>query len=444
MFLSWIIATIVSINCFANVYIEIRTYDRIINLTYWDENILPQNLKLGRYDSVKLEYSSTDFSMIELLATFPLVWPYFLDVIDGDSITIEAQIDKVDIQFKNLGRIYRKREIFEKKRLDYYEKWRTFGGKNSKNYINRSVNIFFEICESSVQYFNDVDENWILLEKFKATGGSAVFKAENGINNSKALNSIMLDSIIGYLEYDHLLNNPLAVNFLSRLAEASIKYNSKELTYSYLYDYFINKVPKSKAKDILLLKMSRYSDSTTISKKLFRDSTYFLNWSLALTKIEENRQKQKSIQLAKSNLYNSVIRYNDTNIILDSLLKENSDKPVLIDIWASWCAPCIEEFKNYPEILKKYADKVNFIFISIDKNHDSWKKAHTKYTKDEKMTQSVRVDSYAGKFYIGGKVFEVAAIPRYIFFDKHSILIDDNAPKPSDPLFQKLLDRYID
>jgi thiol-disulfide isomerase/thioredoxin len=442
----WMMTIVFITNCYANVYIEIKTYDRIVQLTYWDENLLPNYLKLGRNDSTTLEYNSTDFSMIDLLATFPIVSNFYVDVITNDSLIIEAHNDRVDFHFKNVGKLYRQRELFDKKRLLHYEEWKTLGDKNSKIYISKKIDVFWKVFKSSVDSFSNLDENnnWLLLEEFKAVGGSAVTKAENGNTNSKEINNKIIDTIIGYLEYEHLINNPLAVNFLSRLAEAGKKYNSRELTYYFYYDYFKYKIPKSKAKDIILLKMSRYLDSTEISKIVFRDSTYFFNWNLALTRLEENMQKQRNIALAKSNNFNNAIRYTNENIVLDSLLKAYLNKPVLIDIWASWCSPCIEEFKNYPDILAKYADKVHFLFISIDKNHDSWKTAHAKYMINNKIAASVRINFFDGKLYIGGKIFEVATVPRYILLNKNSTLIDSNAPKPSDPLFIKLIDSYID
>ena len=33
----------------------------------------------------------------------------------------------------------------------------------------------------------------------------------------------------------------------------------------------------------------------------------------------------------------------------------NDNKPILIDFWATWCAPCIAEIPNYNELNAKYA-----------------------------------------------------------------------------------------
>lgn len=42
------------------------------------------------------------------------------------------------------------------------------------------------------------------------------------------------------------------------------------------------------------------------------------------------------------------------------------EKAVLINVWATWCAPCIEEFPDIVEIQRKYEDQLRVIFISAD------------------------------------------------------------------------------
>ena len=49
-------------------------------------------------------------------------------------------------------------------------------------------------------------------------------------------------------------------------------------------------------------------------------------------------------------------------------LSENTGTgPIVINFWATWCIPCIEELKHMKNIYKKYSEKnVQFLAIAID------------------------------------------------------------------------------
>jgi len=70
-------------------------------------------------------------------------------------------------------------------------------------------------------------------------------------------------------------------------------------------------------------------------------------------------------------------------------LTEFIGKPLVINYWATWCAPCIKEFPYFEELKKQAGENVNFIMISdesVEKiNKFSMSKPYTfKYLKSEK------------------------------------------------------------
>jgi len=48
----------------------------------------------------------------------------------------------------------------------------------------------------------------------------------------------------------------------------------------------------------------------------------------------------------------------------------NSDKPTLVDFWATWCEPCIKVAPIVEDLAKEYDGKVNFVKVDVDKNKE--------------------------------------------------------------------------
>jgi len=56
---------------------------------------------------------------------------------------------------------------------------------------------------------------------------------------------------------------------------------------------------------------------------------------------------------------------------IDSLITSyKGEKALLVNVWATWCGPCVEEFPHIVELQKKYADRLHVLFISADFKED--------------------------------------------------------------------------
>lgn len=52
--------------------------------------------------------------------------------------------------------------------------------------------------------------------------------------------------------------------------------------------------------------------------------------------------------------------------IVQKVASFEGKKPVLVNFWATWCIPCVEEFPYIMELNNKYGDEFELIFVSGD------------------------------------------------------------------------------
>jgi thiol-disulfide isomerase/thioredoxin len=129
-----------------------------------------------------------------------------------------------------------------------------------------------------------------------------------------------------------------------------------------------------------------------------------------------------------------------TDIKGDSVkLSDLKGQLVYIDIWATWCGPCIEEHPQWDKVKEEYKDKpVAFLKVSIDDTREPWEKM----VKNKKMDGLQWFTSNAWESELT-KFFMVNSIPRFILLDKEGKIIDPSAERPSGKI-REILDKHLD
>ncbi len=119
-------------------------------------------------------------------------------------------------------------------------------------------------------------------------------------------------------------------------------------------------------------------------------------------------------------------------------LSDLKGKYVYIDVWATWCKPCIAEIPSLKKVEAQYHDKnIEFVSISIDveKDHDLWKQM----IKDENLggIQLFADANWGSKFAVD---YQIQGIPRFILIDPEGKIVNSFAPRPSDERLVALFD----
>ncbi len=107
-------------------------------------------------------------------------------------------------------------------------------------------------------------------------------------------------------------------------------------------------------------------------------------------------------------------------------LSDYKGKFVFIDIWATWCGNCWNEFPYIRKMEEKYKDK-NIVFLSISQDNDKEEWAKTIVKENLPGIQLLTKDPDDDFF----KEYAVYGIPRYILIDPQGRIINYNTPRPS-------------
>ena len=103
---------------------------------------------------------------------------------------------------------------------------------------------------------------------------------------------------------------------------------------------------------------------------------------------------------------------------------------VYVDVWATWCRPCIAEFRDSKVLKERFKDAkdVKWLYVSIDNANarEKWKKAIAKH-----QLKGIHLFSGQGWNATIAKRYQIRGIPRYILVDKAGNIHNADAPAPS-------------
>ena len=125
------------------------------------------------------------------------------------------------------------------------------------------------------------------------------------------------------------------------------------------------------------------------------------------------KSQEEPTQFSSEALQDVLLDQLNEEVSFQNILNKHQGKTIVIDVWASWCGDCL---KSLPKVkaLQIENPKVDFVFLSLDKNVDSWKKG----IKRHQVTgyHYYLKSGWKGKL---GSFLNLDWIPRYLVIDKN-------------------------
>lgn len=134
-------------------------------------------------------------------------------------------------------------------------------------------------------------------------------------------------------------------------------------------------------------------------------------------------------------LTNSLITDKDVTTNWGNILEKNKGKVIYIDLWATWCGPCLGEMPSSVALHDKLINKeISLVNITVDKPEDAgkWKRAIVTYSLNKSGYQNYMIDGKSPLAVFMHGVPDGVSVPQYILVDKRGKVVSIKAKRPSD------------
>jgi len=220
------------------------------------------------------------------------------------------------------------------------------------------------------------------------------------------------DNYIDIEAYQEYLYNFFALKMARDMAFANISDDAQQPSADTFLTLAYTKMPPKTAEFFAGHTIYVHTKYTPLDKLLAEYETYKAHFpnSANLGILEQSIALKKTLAIGKPAVDFNIETPEGTNMKLSDL-KGNI---VYLDFWSRGCVPCITEMPDAKKVREYFKDKpVKFVYISIDPDDNTWKKAIKDFEVDGINTrvngqwQSELVKSYG-----------VKSIPSYFLIDK--------------------------
>ena len=120
-------------------------------------------------------------------------------------------------------------------------------------------------------------------------------------------------------------------------------------------------------------------------------------------------------------------------------LSDFKGRYVYMDVWATWCVPCIKEMPKLKELEAEFGNDIAFVSVSIDHDKAKW----LKFVEDKEL-KGIQILCHTPRTTRAEimDLYMIEAIPRFIMIDPEGKIINVDASRPTDPKTRKIFEGW--
>jgi len=271
-------------------------------------------------------------------------------------------------------------------RMESYEAYRQYALQDSTFHVSPS----FYNYQKEVAYEN---ENLIVVPSFHYFLESHYQKIANELSEK--------DSIDVYVSY------------LNTVAK---KVKNKRIKERLLYSYAIQNLEDTKDRSGFFSAYKKYAKDTSFIKKI----------TARFKELNRLNPGEKAPEFEIPDVNGKLVKLSDFK-----------GKYVYIDIWATWCGPCVMQMPYLDKLKERYDKDIVFIGISTDDFKGTWKKFLT-------VNKVKGIQLHVGDDETFKDLYKAHSVPQFILINPEGNITTALAPKPSETeTIELIFDRIV-